>query len=229
MKAQIFRISRIVRRDNVIGLASSFIIHVALLVCLLSGGRDVLMGAAGLGTGATGTGRGDFAFDVEYFPEPGSVKDVVASEAIRRENAPPATELHDRLPDSTAQVEAVPDTTDTPKTGAITTLAGQTGGAAPGDIHGSQTLLKQIARCLPKDVRPDLRPATLTLALDETGRLRAVPALSVDTATLTRDQLRYSNLIVQASLQCGPYITGTSAEATLELTADFSQVGADAQ
>lgn len=224
------RLKALWKKDSAVGVASSLLLHASLAAIFLVANTNTLRGDAGKSDGVSGQGDGEWVVPAtlalhhplaERLPTQASeaerslVPDV-SSEILQ---ASPhfdqqAAEERETSPD---QIEKVP------------VEAGvQVGGAAPGQPDGSLGLLEQIARCLPDNVRPDLRPAMLTLELDETGKLRAVPALEVNTDTLTRDQLRASNMIIQASLQCGPYLTGASNGSTIQLAADFSQIASDA-
>lgn len=100
----------------------------------------------------------------------------------------------------------------------------ESGGGAPGTKGGQHTLLEQIARCLPPDARPSLRTASLRLSLDGGGHLTAAPRLEVDVTRLTETQLRGANQIVQAAMQCGPYVVTQGQMAMIDIVPDFTGV-----
>lgn len=87
---------------------------------------------------------------------------------------------------------------------------------------GDQTLLAQLARCLPPDVHPALTTAFLDLNLDDKGVLSAVPRMEIDLDTASPADIRAANSVIQAALQCGPYIVPDHKAGQFKLVPDFS-------
>ena len=224
------RLKAMWKKDKAVGVATSLVLHASLAAMFLVANTNTLRGDAGKSDGVSGQGDGEWVVPVTLaFQRP--LAEPVSAQASEPEQ-PPISEVSSEILSVSPQF--VEHTSEERKTSpgqtekVLAESGVQVGGAAPGRPDGSLSLLEQIARCLPNNVRPDLRPAMLTLDLDETGKLRAVPALEVNTDTLTRDQLRASNMVIQASLQCGPYLTGASNGSTIQLAADFSQIASDA-
>lgn len=92
---------------------------------------------------------------------------------------------------------------------------------ADGKTHADQNILDQIARCLPPGVRPSLS-AKLDLRLDATGNLAAAPQLEWVGGQGSRDAIAAENAVVQAALQCGPYVVPNGA-GSFAIAADFSK------
>lgn len=92
---------------------------------------------------------------------------------------------------------------------------------AAGASNGDQTLLQQISRCFPSGQHPSLPANMLDIQVDESGNLSAVPVVEIDLAASSPDQIKSANLIIQATLQCGPYALPTEASKTMRLVADF--------
>ena len=101
-------------------------------------------------------------------------------------------------------------------------LSAEAAAPAAGDPAGDQALLDQIARCLPANERPVLAANKLNISLDPQGELAAVPTLDIDLDRSSRDMVAEANMIVQATLQCGPYKMTDHMARTLTLVADFS-------
>lgn len=228
------RLPGLYRKNAIVGLSFSIALHLALVVALMLHQNAALKGNRGSAGGLVGAGDGLNTFQVAVIPGPVEAfrtemisEDVQNTEVRSEPEAPMADpQISEPVDNIRTSSERRPDQN---KSEPVTQLSSSNGelskfGASPGQLDGAQTLLEQIARCLPKGVRPDLSPAVLTIALDETGRLRAVPTLNVDTSRLSREQLRSSNLIIQAGLQCGPYNLGAEGDTVLELPADFSSL-----
>lgn len=91
-----------------------------------------------------------------------------------------------------------------------------------GQPDGSQSLLRQIARCLPSGARPSLPFARLIIVLDKDGALSAAPRLATAMPYGSSDAIKDADRVVQAALQCGPYHTSSVAPQSLALVPDFS-------
>lgn len=126
--------------------------------------------------------------------------------------------LSEPLPEAAPNADLTPKTKPQP----LTDKAPPTQSLSAGDPKAQLTWLQQIARCLPPNVRPDLRPATLRLSVDAEGYFKAAPALDINLTGLDAAQTKQANQIIQAALQCGPYETGQ--EAIIDLPADFSAI-----
>ena len=94
---------------------------------------------------------------------------------------------------------------------------------ADGQSDADQHILEQIARCLPQGVRPSLT-ARLNLQLDGQGNLAAAPSLDWVGSDRDTASLSVENSVVQAALQCGPYIVPNGG-GTFAIAADFSKTG----
>jgi hypothetical protein len=121
---------------------------------------------------------------------------------------------------SSEQVQATP--------AAAPAVAGESLQAAvqSGDSEAAQNLLRQIARCLPRDKRPVIDQATLTIQLDASGALAAAPGLDMSLAFASPEAIVQANTVIQAALQCGPYDAPGGAGADFRLKPDFSFLGA---
>jgi hypothetical protein len=112
--------------------------------------------------------------------------------------------------------------------------AGLSGGAANGaagatdsvggDPLATDDLLSQVARCLPPDYRPVLSFSQLTLTIGPDGRLRAAPEVNSTLPRLTAEDRLAADRIVQAALQCGPYVRPNVLGRVISLAADFSSI-----
>lgn len=93
-----------------------------------------------------------------------------------------------------------------------------------GDPTATTDLLRQIARCLPREARPDLRFSNLVLEIGEKGELRAAPAIQSLFPRLTVEDRLAADRVVQAALQCGPYNTPSALNRVISLVPDFSAI-----
>ena len=84
-------------------------------------------------------------------------------------------------------------------------------------------VLEQIARCLPNDLRPRLADAELVFSSDEQGNLVQAPEVA-HRNTLNREDTAAADRVVQAVLQCGPYLDGPERGRVVRLPMDFSLV-----
>lgn len=91
---------------------------------------------------------------------------------------------------------------------------------ADGISDADQDILGQIARCLPSGMRPVLA-ARLDLRLDAKGNLTSAPRLERVAATGSGEDLAAENSVVQAALQCGPYVVPGGGN--FMIVADFSK------
>jgi len=92
--------------------------------------------------------------------------------------------------------------------------------AANGAVAGTSDIISQIARCLPAGQHPRLS-ARLNLAIDEKGQLTLVPSLDMDLEKSSPDEIRSANMIIQATLQCGPYPVPAQKNVAYSFVADF--------
>ncbi|ESQ82802.1 hypothetical protein ABENE_20645 [Asticcacaulis benevestitus DSM 16100 = ATCC BAA-896] len=215
-------------------VASSLALHGLLVFCLLLSPLSDLKGNAGRSEGSVGIGDGMSAITVQIVTVPQMIDKAKVPQDVTVDGA--VDETHTSMSETFARPDMSATKTDTPPASQSevaghvnledakpNAAANLSGGAAPGVIDGHLTLLQQIARCLPPNVRPDLSPAHLRLAVALNGTLSAVPMLTVDVASLDRDQLREANQIIQASLQCGPYsLGGDQNAAEIDVPADFT-------
>ncbi len=144
-----------------------------------------------------------------------TAKAIASSESVSHS----VTAATDAEPQDHASQDADPFTTE--QHDQTTTQVAQ---GADGIPDGNQKLLDQIARCLPVDARPVLAGTKLDISLNDAGDLAAVPTLEMNLDSSSREQIAEANLIVQATLQCGPYQIGEKASRTFALMADFSKV-----
>ncbi len=93
-----------------------------------------------------------------------------------------------------------------------------------GSVDGNRTMLQQIARCFPAGTKPSLPNVKLNLKLDGAGNLAAVPVLELDLAKSGPADIRSANTIIQAAMQCGPYVIPVPPNGVITLVANFSDV-----
>jgi hypothetical protein len=93
-----------------------------------------------------------------------------------------------------------------------------------GDRDGSTEILAQIAKCLDPGVAPDLPHTKLQISLNERGQLLAPPMIDFGSETPPADTTLLADRVVQAALQCGPYVRPVHNPATLVLAIEFSKV-----
>lgn len=95
---------------------------------------------------------------------------------------------------------------------------------AGGDPLGTSDLLAQIARCLPSDLRPTLSFSTLVLSIGGDGALTAAPYVDATLPRITDEQTAAADRIVQAALQCGPYLQPNFKNRVISVVPDFSTI-----
>lgn len=103
--------------------------------------------------------------------------------------------------------------------------AGESTESAGGDPLATGDLLNQIARCLPRDLRPNLGLASLVIKIDDGGRLMAAPKILLPLGLATAEERVMADRVVQAALLCGPYTKAPIRNADLLLVPDFSKLG----
>jgi len=94
--------------------------------------------------------------------------------------------------------------------------------AAGGDPDAPSELLNQIAKCLPSDLRPHLMAQRLILKIGADGALAAAPVIDSSFPLLTAEARTEADKVVQAALQCGPYVNAASVGGVVAVEVDFS-------
>jgi len=209
-------------------IAGSAALHFVFLICLLWHPQHSLRGTYGNSQGEDGASDGYDVGSLQLVKARSEDREI--KDRARVENSTPNAGRQ-QAPVNAAEIAKAnvvePQTAPGGADDAVAQAAVDVGGGAPGAPDGDQSLLQQIARCLPVGERPSLRLAKLDLALDPSGNLSAVPRLNVDISQLSRDQVRAGNQIIQAVLQCGPYKLPQATTAMIELVPDFSAVRSD--
>ncbi len=148
-----------------------------------------------------------------------------------KDQAKPSPDTLSSSSSSALPNEVQPAATSTSVNNALASVAPtQTGASAAmpadkladGQSDADQHILEQIARCLPEGLRPALT-ARLNLQLDGQGNLAAAPSLDWAGSDRETASLSVENSVVQAALQCGPYIVPNGG-GTFAIAADFSQL-----
>jgi hypothetical protein len=217
------------------GALGSVLIHVLIVLGLMSAGL-----ARPLGLARTSAGGGQpnlvegraltvtlTSLDPQSAPEapksaPTSAPPPGGSSAAARQQSAANTDL-------TAEPSKDPgETTPSARPDHAASAAAASGAASlPVDVqagqpHGSEDLLRQIARCLPSSLRPNIPFARLVLVLGKDGALRAAPQIDVSVPFASRDTVRDADRVVQAALQCGPYRMSSGAPQHVSVVPDFS-------
>lgn len=209
-------------RRRVLAACGSVAAHAAIVVFLVWQPHTGIRGSLGRHDGAQGQGAGfDPVFaDLVSRHATGQTRPLLPAPQQPVEAIPAnASDVAD-----TAALTPSPDNIATPGEPGLSAQTTLSGGAAPGTPNGQHALLEQIARCLPPDARPSLKTASLRLSLDGGGHLTAAPRLEVDVTRLTEMQLRGANQIVQAAMQCGPYVVTQGQMAMIDIVPDFTGV-----
>ncbi len=203
-----------------IAVAASAALHAGLLLALLWQPHAGIRGDMGRTYGAEGQGAG-------YDPV---LAELISQHAARARHAPLATPppAGGRAPGAPVPAETASEAqlastiaVDT-QGSAAQAIAGS--GAVPGVPDGKDALLEQIARCLPPNERPRLKGASLRISVDGSGNLTAAPRLEVDVTQLTQQELRSANQVVQAAIQCGPYVVNKGEVAMFDIVPDFISI-----
>ncbi|MBP2161255.1 MULTISPECIES: hypothetical protein [Asticcacaulis] len=208
-------------RRRVLAACGSVAVHAVLILFLVWQPHTGIHGNLGRYDGTEGQGAG---FDPVF----AELVSRHAAQTRLTKPAPPqpveAVALDASDPADTAAQTPSPDNIATPGDPGLPAQTTLSGGAAPGTPNGQHALLEQIARCLPPDARPSLKTASLRLSVDGGGHLTAAPRLEVDVTRLTETQLRGANQIVQAAMQCGPYVVTQGQVAMIDIVPDFTGI-----
>jgi hypothetical protein len=95
---------------------------------------------------------------------------------------------------------------------------------AGGDPAAPSELLSQIAKCLPADMRPHLLAQRLVLRIGPHGALAAAPVIDSSLPLLTAEARAEADKVVQAALQCGPYMAVALRGGVVAMDVDFSGI-----
>ncbi|MDC7675542.1 hypothetical protein [Asticcacaulis machinosus] len=219
---------QLLRPRMYLGGLVSLAIHLIIFLFIFASRPDNLSGIAS--NSFTGSGNDTATFQsVRLVSAPLNSEEKPA----QSENSPLETEA-EKLPreqdtaDTAKPFEEIPSpeplATNASPLQAAADVSKPSDAAANGSPDGTQNILSQIARCLPPGSRPTLVGAQLHLELDEIGALLAVPKVSMDLATSSKADVKSANQIIQAALQCGPYVTAQNEERSFVFSPNFSGI-----
>ena len=219
------------------GVSLSVIFHMMLFVLLALSPSAKEFGRRGdqLGEGALeGTMNGPSIQSLRFaevrLVDPSSFeseRSVRETDAGKRRGEVLAKLVSERLApvdDSTLFLPVEPSLTggSRPESGQTAMSPGGGTSSAGGDPLTDEALLAQIAKCLPAEVRPQLRLTNLALEIGSEGELRVAPRVEGSLPLLSAEDRLVADQTVQAALQCGPYDKPNFRNRVFALVADFS-------